>query len=132
VAAVDPDYVTELFSSFGRVTVRRMFGGAGIFAEGQMIGLVSNGDIFLKADSETSAAFEEEGMKPFTYGAKRSRVVMSYWRMPDRLLDDQDELAQWARKALGAARRSAEKKAVRKRKPPSPKTKNVRRRKAKR
>ncbi len=132
MAGVDPDYIGELFSSFGPVTVRRMFGGAGVFADGLMIALISNSDIFLKADSETSAAFEREGMKPFTYGAKRSRVTMSYWRMPDRLLDDQDELAEWAKTALGAARRSAAKKSVVRRKRPSPMTKNVKRRKARR
>jgi DNA transformation protein len=132
VATADPDYIGELFSSFGPVTVRRMFGGAGVFADGLMIALVSNGDIFLKADDETSPAFEHEGMKPFTYGARRSRVTMSYWRMPDRLLDDQDELAKWAKAALGAARRSAAKKSVVRRKRPSPMTKNVRRRKARR
>jgi DNA transformation protein len=132
VAGVDPDYIGELFSSFGPVTVRRMFGGAGVFADGLMIALISNGDIFLKADSETSRAFESEGMKPFTYGAKRSRVTMSYWRMPDRLLDDQDELAEWAKAALGAARRSAAKKSVVRQKRPSPMTKNVKRRKARR
>jgi DNA transformation protein and related proteins len=132
VAGVDPDYIGELFSSFGPVTVRRMFGGAGVFADGLMIALISNSDIFLKADSETSAAFEREGMKPFTYGAKRSRVTMSFWRMPDRLLDDQDELAEWAKTALGAARRAAAKKSVARRKRPSPMTKNVKRRKARR
>ena len=130
MAGVDSERISELFAGCGRVSVRRMFGGAGIFAEGLMIGLVSNGDIFLKADDETSPAFEREGLKPFTYGAKRRRVVMSFWRMPERLLDDADELAQWAKAALGAARRAAAKKNVVKRKRPSPMTKNIKRRKA--
>jgi DNA transformation protein len=132
VPGVDSERIVELFSDFGRVSVRRMFGGAGIFADGLMIGLVSNGDIFLKADDESSPTFEREGLKPFTYGAKRKRVVMPYWRMPERLLDDPDELAQWARAALGAARRSAAKKSVVRRKRPSPMTKNVKRRKTRR
>lgn len=84
-----------------------MFGGAGIFADGLMIGLIADDEIYLKADGETAPLFEREGLKPFTYGAKRRRVVMSYWRMPDRLLDDPEELAAWARGALGAARRTA-------------------------
>jgi DNA transformation protein and related proteins len=106
VALGDPEYIQELFSAFGPVSVRRMFGGAGIFADGRMIGLISRDEIYLKADQETAPAFEAEGMKPFTYGAKRRRVVMSYWRMPERLFDDPDELAQWARAAVGAAERS--------------------------
>lgn len=105
--ALDPEQIQELFSVFGRVSVRRMFGGAGIFADGLMIGLISDGDIFLKADAQTIPNFEAEGMAAFTYGAKRRRVVMSYWRMPDRLLDDPDELAKWARGAFGTAQRAA-------------------------
>ena len=66
-----------------------MFGGAGIFADGLMIALVSEGAIYLKADDSTIPQFEREGLKPFTYTAKtRKRAVMSYWRMPERLYDD--------------------------------------------
>jgi DNA transformation protein len=115
--ALDPEQIQELFSVFGRVSVRRMFGGAGIFADGLMIGLISDGDIFLKADAQTIPKFEAEGMAAFTYGAKRRRVVMSYWRMPDRLLDDPEELAEWARGAFGTAQRAAIK--TRSRKPAS-------------
>src|SRR5262245_65372969 len=84
-----------------------MFGGVGIFADGTMFGLVSDGEIYLKADEETIPAFRAAGAGPFTYGSKGRRVVMSYWRLPDRLLDDLDELAEWARAALRVAQRSA-------------------------
>jgi DNA transformation protein len=35
--------------------------------------------------------------------------LTSYWRLPDRLYDDADELAQWARHALKAAHEVAAK-----------------------
>ena len=109
MALADPDTISELFSAFGPVSVRRMFGGAGIFADGLMIGLISDDEIYLKADDQTVPSFQAEGMKPFTYGAKNRPVVMSYWRMPERLFDDPDGLAQWARGALGAAQRGGTK-----------------------
>ena len=85
-----------------------MFGGAGIFADGLMMGLVSDGVIYLKADSETIPAFEREGQGPFTYPTKTgAHTLTSYWRMPDRLYDDTDELARWARAAHGVALRAA-------------------------
>jgi DNA transformation protein len=105
----DPDELRELFSAFGPVAVRRMFGGAGIFADGLMIALVSGGEIFLKSDAATIPRLESEGSRPFVYGAKGKRVVMSYWRLPDRLLDDPEALAEFARAALGAAHRSSAK-----------------------
>jgi len=83
-----------------------MFGGAGIFADGLMIALVSDGEIFLKADQQTIPVLAAEGSRPFTYGAKNRRVAMSYWRLPDRLLDDPEELGNFARAALGAAHRA--------------------------
>ena len=90
------------------VTVRRMFGGAGLFADGVMFGLVSGGQIYLKADATTATSFEREQCEPFEYATKNGkRTLTSYWRLPDRLYDDADELAQWARQALAAARQGA-------------------------
>ena len=58
---MDPDDIRDLFAAFGPVTVRRMFGGAGVFADGLMIALISDGVIHLKADQQTIPAFEREG-----------------------------------------------------------------------
>jgi DNA transformation protein len=108
VRGADPDYIAELFCQFGPVTVRRMFSGAGIFADGLMIALVVDGVIFLKADAEIVPRFESEGLPPFSYKTKEGRrTLMSYWRMPERLYDDPDELADWARQSMAAARRSS-------------------------
>ncbi len=100
-----PDDIVELFSDFGPVTVRRMFGGAGIYADGTMFGLVADGVIYLKAGDSNVAMFEREQLAPFTFSKRTGeRVVTSYRRMPDRLYDDPEELAAWARAALTAAR----------------------------
>jgi DNA transformation protein len=107
VSAADPDYLSELFSEFGPVTVRRMFSGAGVFADGLMIALVVDGVIFLKADADIIPLFEGEGLGPFSYMRKEGRrTIMSYWRMPERLYDDPNELAEWARRSMAAAERS--------------------------
>ena len=104
----DTERLAELFSNYGPVTVRRMFGGAGVFADGLMIALVVEGVIFLKADERTIPDFEREGLRPFSYETKAgTRTLTSYWRMPERLYDDPDELAAWARRSLESARRSS-------------------------
>ena len=110
---MDPDYLHELFAEFGKVQVRRMFGGAGVYCDGLMFALVSDGVIYLKAGADTVPAFERENCAPFQYDTKTGkRAIMSYWRMPERLYDDTEELAQWARRALAAARRSGAKPAA--------------------
>jgi DNA transformation protein len=110
---MSPDDIRELFAAFGTVTVRRMFGGAGIYAEETMFALVHDGVIYLKVDAQNAAAFERERLAPFTYTTRHGkRGVMSYRRLPDRLYDDPDALAAWARGALAAARRPAARKRV--------------------
>ena len=104
---MDAERVRELFAAFGPVDVRRLFGGAGVFADGVMFALVASEAIFLRVDDESVADFEREGAAPFSYRTGEGRRVMkSYWQLPERLYDDEDELAQWARRAHDAARRA--------------------------
>jgi len=111
---MDAESIREFFAEFGPVDVRRMFGGAGVFVGGLMIALIAREVIHLKADGETIPDFEREGLSPFTYStSKGEQKLTSYWRMPERLYDDPEELAQWARRAHAVAMRAA----ARKRKP---------------
>ena len=114
---MDAESIHELFSEFGPVDVRRMFGGQGVFVDGRMIALVARDVIHLKADAETIPDFEREGLGPFSYATKDGEhKLTSYWRMPERLYDDPEELARWARRAHAAAMRAAlERKSRRKR-----------------
>ena len=108
---MDAEAIRELFAVFGPVSVRRMFGGAGVFADGIIIAIVADSVIYLKADEATVSAFKAEGLQPFSYQAgSGKRAVMSFRRMPDRLYDDPDELVGWARAALAAAQRAAARK----------------------
>jgi DNA transformation protein len=106
---VDAEFIRELFSPFRPVTVKRMFGGAGIYCEGLMFGLVFDGVIYLKADETNIPDFEREASQPFVYrrgsGGHTSQHALPYWRLPERLYDDPDELAVWAARALAIAER---------------------------
>jgi DNA transformation protein len=117
---VDPEYIRELFAEFGPVQVRRMFGGAGVSADGFNFAIAFDGVIYLKVDETTIPDFEREGSVPFVYTRAKSpgrvgRHSLSYWRLPDRLYDDPEELAAWARRALAIARRRQKRPASRKR-----------------
>jgi DNA transformation protein len=84
-----------------------MFSGAGIYAGQTIFAIAVDGVIYLKADERTLPAFKREGLAPFTYQSKKKRVAMSYWRVPDRLYDNPEELALWSRDAMAAAQRAA-------------------------
>lgn len=128
---MDADFIHDLFGAFGRVDVKRMFSGQGIYADGVIFAIVSGDVIYFKTDETTRPAFEREHATPLTFTKKNGqRMVTSYWRLPERLYDDPDDLAQWARKALGAARSKAAGKSARKppmrAKPDEPSRKTVR------
>src|SRR5947199_10116062 len=123
---MDRDCLLDLFADFGPVTVRRMFSGFGISADGTNFALALRSGLYFRADEQTVPRFEAEGSKPFQYQTRAKTVtVNSYWELPARLFDDPEELSEWARAAWHAAQRAA----VRKR-PKAPKSNRATTRKA--
>jgi DNA transformation protein len=99
------DFLKDQLAGFGPVTIRNMFGGAGVYADGVMFAILADDVLYLKADTSSARAFEAEGMGPFTYTPRgKTPVAMSYWEVPPRLLEEPDELAEWAREAHRIAR----------------------------
>ncbi|MFG1411487.1 TfoX/Sxy family protein [Xanthobacter sp. VTT E-85241] len=98
------DDIRELFASFGPVAVRRMFGGAGVYADGTMFALEAGGELYLKVDDGFALDLAARGSVPFSYEAKGRRTIMSYWKVPEAALDDGEDLAALAGRALDIAR----------------------------
>jgi DNA transformation protein len=104
---MDRDFLIDLFSDFGSVTIRRMFSGFGISADGTNFALALRGGLYFRADEQSIPQFEAEGSKPFQYQTRAKTVTVgSYWQLPERLYDDPEELTGWARAALAAAQRA--------------------------
>jgi DNA transformation protein and related proteins len=110
-ASMDREFLIDLFADFGPVTIRRMFSGYGISADGTNFALALRAGLYFRADEVTIPQFEAEGSKPFSYQTRaRTVTVNSYWQLPARLFDDTEELSAWAKAALAAAQRAALKK----------------------
>jgi DNA transformation protein len=108
---MDRDFLIDLFADFGPVTIRRMFSGFGISADGTNFALALRAGLYFRADEQTIPQYEAEGSQPFQYQTRAKTVtVNSYWQLPARLFDDSEELSVWARAALAAAQRAALKK----------------------
>jgi DNA transformation protein len=108
---MDREFLIDLFSDFGPVTIRPMFSGFGISVDGVNFAMALRAGLYFRADEVTIPGFEAEGSKPFQYQTRAKTVVVnSYWQLPARLFDDTEELSRWARAALGAAQRAAVKK----------------------
>ena len=100
------DYLQEVFSEFGGISSRKMFGGHGIYHDGVIIGLVASDMLYLKVDSESVAEFEDHGLAQFTYPKGQKTVGMSYYLAPEEALEDPSEMHRWAKLAYEAALRS--------------------------
>ena len=104
------EFLREQLAPLGLVTMRRMFGKTGVFCDGLMLGIVSDNTLYLRVDDGNREAFKEaEAFPPLNYEKQGSVIDLSFWRAPERLFDEPDELLAWARAAMAAAGRVAAK-----------------------
>ncbi len=122
MSGFDAEDLAELFAPCGRIRVKRMFGGHGVYADGLFFALTFQGELYLKVDAQNAPRFEAENLAPFVYdpGHGRKPVTLSYRRMPEDCFDDPDILKSWCSGAIEAARRAKEDKPIR---PVSPRKK---------
>jgi DNA transformation protein len=97
------DFVLEQLAKAGRVAPRAMFGGVGLYLDGLFFALIDDDTLYFKADDSSRARYERSESKPFRPFPDRSEQTMAYWQVPAEVLEDPDELAVWAREALGVA-----------------------------
>jgi DNA transformation protein and related proteins len=103
------EFVAELFTPMGSVSIRRMFGGAGVFRDGLMFALLGDDTIYLKTDPTLRADLEAEGGAAFlwTKPSTGEQIDMGYVSLPSSAMDDSDEASRWAGRALGVAKARA-------------------------
>ena len=100
------DYVVELMSGWATVSVRKMFGGYGLYREGLMFALIAEDELFLKTDADNLAKFERAGSHPFVYQNQSRAVQLSYWSAPPASLDSPAEMGEWCQSAYGSVLRA--------------------------
>lgn len=111
MVAADADWLLDLFAVFGPVRLRRMFSGYGVYAGEHCIALAINPGLCMRVDDINRAAFAALGAKPFTYAKQGKTITVGkWWRLPDELADEPDEIARLAHQSLDVARRLPPKK----------------------
>jgi len=117
-------FAVDLLSGMGPVEARRMFGGAGLYADGVMFGLIDDDVIYLKVDEALKADLAGAGARSWIYTERKGPKAgipqeTSYWSLPESALDDPEEACAWGRRSLTAARAIKAAKPVRRRRPKS-------------
>ena len=104
------EFLREQLGSLGPITMRRMFGKTGVFCDGVMMAMVRDNTLYFRVDDDNRAVFSEaECFPPLNYEKKGGIIDLAFWRAPERLFDEPDELLTWGRAALAAAERVAAK-----------------------
>jgi DNA transformation protein len=102
------EFLREQLAPLGPVTMRRMFGKTGVFCDGVMLGMVTDNTLYFRVDDGNREVFKEAAaLPPLNYQKQGSTIDLAFWRAPERLFDEPDELVTWARAALAAAHRVA-------------------------
>ena len=103
------DYVVELLAGFGKIEVKRMFGGALLSRGGVSFAVLDDDRFFLKADEALGAELKAQGCSPWSYSVKKDGTVrdIAYWSLPDTAADDPDEAAALARRSHAIAAKAA-------------------------
>jgi DNA transformation protein len=101
-------FAVDLFSGMGPVEARRMFGGAGLYADGVMFGLIDDDVIFLKVDEALRADVAAAGSHSWIYTERKGPKAgipqeTSYWSLPESALDDPEEACAWGFRSLAVA-----------------------------
>ncbi len=96
------DHALELFAGVGELTTRKMFGGLGIYHEGQIFAIImSDETIMLKGQGAMMDKFSTLGMARWSYQRPgKAETHMPYWALTDDMLDDPDTTSELAREVI--------------------------------
>ncbi|MEM9667397.1 MAG: TfoX/Sxy family protein [Pseudomonadota bacterium] len=112
------DFVEELFEPFAPLKIKRMFGGAGVWSGQQIFAILADDVIYLKCDPALREALEAEDGEVFIWTNPKTGAVneMQYVSLPSAALDDPEDAADWARRALDVGLKAAKAKPKKKKK----------------
>jgi DNA transformation protein and related proteins len=99
-------FILDQLADLGDITARAMFGGVGLYCDGVFFGLLAGNVLYLKADEINRPSFEAAGGRAFKPYAHRPET-MKYFSVPVGVLESSDELVQWGKQAVTAARRTS-------------------------
>ena len=93
------DFVLDQLRELYEIEARRMLGGYGLYRDETFFGILHKGKLFFKIDETTVGEYRKRKMKPFRPNGKQT--LKSYYQVPAEIIEDTDELQEWAVQAIG-------------------------------
>jgi len=101
------DFVRDQLQPWAPVVAQRMFGGFGLYRGAVMFAIIAGDTLYFRTDEGNRPAYEDAAMPPFRYERAGRRVALRYHEVPAAVLEETDELSDWAAAAYVAALRGA-------------------------
>ncbi|HKY64385.1 MAG TPA: TfoX/Sxy family protein [bacterium] len=100
------DYVVQdLLGNIPGIHSRAMFGGWGIYKDGVIFAIIVDGALYFKVDESNREEFERRESRPFVYSRGKHRsTTMSYWLVPEEIMEDPEELDRWIERSVQVSR----------------------------
>lgn len=108
-------YVQEQLSLVEAISIKRMFGGAGFYAQGHFFALMDDDTLYFKVDDSNRADYLAAGSPPFAPWGEEG-LKLEYYEVPDLVLDNLARLKVWMQKSIAVAVAANERKLAKKRK----------------
>src|SRR5687767_3496184 len=95
------DYVVrDLLSSLPNITSQSMFGGWGLYQNDVIFGIIVAGELYFKVDESNQGQFERAGSHPFVYSQGGQSITMSYWLVPEEIMEEKEKLSDWVESSM--------------------------------
>ena len=88
------DFVVDQLRAVDDLTCRAMFGGHGLYSRNYFFGIVYQGRLYFKTNDRTRPAYDRLGMRPFQPNPELT--LKNYYEVPPGVVEDRNELTQWA------------------------------------
>jgi len=95
-------FVRGQLAGLPQLTLRGMFGATGLYSGAVFFGIVSGDTLYLRVAPGERAAALAAGRAPFRPYPHRALLSRSYFAVPAEVLEDAEQLTQWAQRAVAA------------------------------
>ena len=92
------NFVLDQLREISNLQCRPMFGGYGLYADARFFGIIYEGKLFFKTDRNTVKDYVREDMSPFR--PNKNQTLQKYYEVPAFVLEDHEDLTEWATKAM--------------------------------
>lgn len=82
------EFIIERLSFFGTVKIRKMFGGAGVYLNSKIIGLLYEGEFFIKSKDEAIENYKKQGLAQFSYSKNGAQIYLKYFVLDETVLEN--------------------------------------------